>query len=387
MQHVQRDRKAEAILKSLLDANKMLLDCPQGEMVAILTEHILPKNTDENTLKTWTERRLKNFRQLQQENPQPEETQFDLERAISFNTRFELANESTTTSRITYRWQDGKYYYGIEVLDRKDSLEPPAELKEAGTAETFMTEWNRHRVFTFDHEKAVNYFKSANAVHIQRDRLSLQHPRVWGILSVLDCSDHPRELDEYSWSTRPVKINNKRHQELLGEAADGQWIRVIFDPGYETRPLHVEYQGKHSAAEAHYWNYEQVDGQWYPEIMFLELYELEVNPATGQSSRKLSQEITWEIEQVDTANTFGPGAFEAKLQPGDLLTDFRFDPPLHYVQADTKIEQVAIAELADIKAQYLQELASVNCPSEQVSAPLPKAKTDTRAIPTGQLSK
>ncbi len=369
--------QAQEVFRELLDANKFLLDNNQGEMVALLTEHILPKTTDEKAIRARVDRRLDQFRELQQKNPQSEKTRFDLELAIPFNARYDLMNESTTKSRITYRWQGDKYYYDMEVLDRQDSIKPSKELRELGTTHVFMTKWNGQRIFTFDNDKAVNYFKPAHAVHIQRGRLRLQNPRAWGIPAVMGQLANSQTLNGYNWSTQPVKINDKPHQELLGEGPEGQWIRIIYDPGFETRPLHVEYQGQYSAAAAHYGNYEQIDDQWFPKKMFLQSYKIEVNPDTGQTSRKLYKEITWEIERADPAPTFGPDSFKAGLQPGDRVTDFRYNPPFQYVHADPEIEQAVIDELASIKFEYHQELASVDRPDSPVPAPPSKFKTAT----------
>lgn len=80
--------------------------------------------------------------------------------AIPFNVRYKLANEYSMTSRHTVRYDDGRFYWEINVSSRTDSVKPDATLAENYMTDEFDLATNQRRIFAWNGQNNTTYAAS-----------------------------------------------------------------------------------------------------------------------------------------------------------------------------------------------------------------------------------
>ncbi len=82
--------------------------------------------------------------------------------AIPFNVRYKLSNEYAMSSTVTVKYDNGQFYWEIQVNSRQDSVQPSATLAGNNMTEQFNLAWNQRRVFTWDGQEYTAYSASGN---------------------------------------------------------------------------------------------------------------------------------------------------------------------------------------------------------------------------------
>ena len=101
--------------------------------------------------------------------------------AIPFNVRYRLSNEYAMTSRVTVRYDNGRFYWEINADSRQDSLKPEASLAGNYMTRDFKMSWNQRRIFAWDGQKYTTYTASGN--HAIVDTARRLQPAVNGPLT------------------------------------------------------------------------------------------------------------------------------------------------------------------------------------------------------------
>jgi hypothetical protein len=134
-----------------------------GTITATHQEYGAPKTTNQGTIQSEINKAV----QAYQNNSDKKEKTVQLQKmaldAIPFNVRYKLANEYSMSSRVTVRYDHGRFYWEINADSRQDSVRPA----DYGVAGNYMTRhfdmgWNQRRIAAWDGQKYTTYSASGN---------------------------------------------------------------------------------------------------------------------------------------------------------------------------------------------------------------------------------
>jgi hypothetical protein len=135
---------------------------PTGTIQAIHQEYGAPKTTDPTTIRNEVDKQVKDY----QNNPNKKEKTPALQKmkldAIPFNVRYRLSNESAQSSHVTVKYDNGRFYWEINIDSRQDSVAPDASLVGNDMTEQIDLRWNKRRIFTWDGQEYITYSVSGN---------------------------------------------------------------------------------------------------------------------------------------------------------------------------------------------------------------------------------
>jgi hypothetical protein len=135
---------------------------PAGTIQALHKEYGAPKTTDPTTIRNETDKAVKEY----QNNANKTEKTATLQKmkldAIPFNVRYKLSNESAQSSHVTVKYDNGRFYWEIDIDSRQDSVKPDASLAGNDMTEQIDLRWNKQRIFTWDGQEYTTYSVSGN---------------------------------------------------------------------------------------------------------------------------------------------------------------------------------------------------------------------------------
>ncbi|MCL5282692.1 MAG: cysteine peptidase family C39 domain-containing protein [Planctomycetes bacterium] len=135
---------------------------PVGTIQASHQEYGAPKTTDPTTIRNETDKAIGDY----QNNPNKKEKTPALQKmkldAIPFNVKYKLSNESAQSSHVTVKYDNGRFYWEINIDSRQDSVTPDAGLAGNDMTEQIDLRWNKQRIFTWDGQEYTTYSVSGN---------------------------------------------------------------------------------------------------------------------------------------------------------------------------------------------------------------------------------
>ena len=136
---------------------------PAGTIQATHKEYSAPKTTDPTTIRNEIDKAVREY----QNNPDKKEKTAALQKmkldAIPFNVRYRLSNESAMSSHVTVKYDNGRFYWEINVDSRQDSVLPDASLVGNSMTQQVDLRWNKRRIFAWDGQEYTTY--SASGKH------------------------------------------------------------------------------------------------------------------------------------------------------------------------------------------------------------------------------
>jgi hypothetical protein len=159
---------------------------PVGTIVATHQEYEAPRTTDEATIRGKIDEAVQQY-QSSTTKAEPWAGQKAKLDAIPFNVRYRLANEWAMSSTVTVKYDNGRFYWEINVDSRQDSVKPEATLagndmtNQFDQIDPYGRNWNRHRVFAWDGQEYTRYSVSGSQATI--DAAGKTQPTVTGPLT------------------------------------------------------------------------------------------------------------------------------------------------------------------------------------------------------------
>jgi hypothetical protein len=135
---------------------------PAGTIVATHQEYGAAKTTDATTIQNEINKAVLGYQNSANKREKTAQLQKMALDAIPFNVRYTLANEYAMSSRVTVRYDNGRFYWEINVDSRQDSVKPDAALAGNSMTRQFNLGWNQRRIFAWDGQKYTTYSASGN---------------------------------------------------------------------------------------------------------------------------------------------------------------------------------------------------------------------------------
>jgi hypothetical protein len=327
---------------------------PSGTICARHEEYRAPEITDTNEIGGRTNRELQSYL----ENPNKLELTKKLQQmkleAIPFNVRYKLSNEYTMVSNVVVKFDGSSFYWEIDVDSRTDSVKPTVELAGNFFTEEFDLDWNQRRVFAWDGEKYITYFRPGNHAIVTNIPSGINGPLTAGVI--------PWGYGEYSYqnlsnaqsSATEVESNGQSEIHLTVINGDKEET-FILDPvkDYAVK-LYSAIVANASMTVRNYSNYQSVvGGNWCPGNIVIEQYDITANPA------KLMARDIWDFILVSN-ETLKPDSFDVDYEYDALIEDYSFGgKPLQYrysPPAGPSVRDINVDKLL----QYRLEIASAS---------------------------
>jgi hypothetical protein len=297
--------------------------------VATHTEYRAPKTTDENEINNAIEEELQAYWDGSDKPQRTEEMQRMKSEAIPFNIRYKLSNEYTMVSDVVVRYDGTRFYWAINVNSRADSVTKPVELKGNAFTTEFSLRWNKLRVFAWNGEKRINYYRPGNHATIRENRGAVRGPLTAG---VIPWGYGNYTLDALSSAeSSATEVETDAGAEIhLTIISDEKEETFVLDPAKDyALKLYSAVQAGSSLTIQTYDQYQSFSGNWCPGTVTIEQFD-----TTGGSS-VLKASDTWSLTSVsngplDAENfvvDFEYDAFIEDFRFGDNPLQFRYLPP------------------------------------------------------------
>jgi hypothetical protein len=237
--------------------------------------------------------------------------------AIPFNVRHELSNEYTMNSNVIVKFDGNRFYWEINVDSRVDSVKPAADLAGNSLTKEFDLGWNQKRVFAWDGEKYIRYFRPGNQATVTGIASGVNGPLTAGVI--------PWGYGRYSYKSlsnaqsSAIEVESNGQSEIHLTIVDGDRQETfVLDPGkkYATKSS-SEIVENTSMTVRNYSDYQLVGSSWCPGSIIIERYDTTTRPP-----RLIAYDI-WDFSAVST-ETPEPGSFDVDYEYDALIEDFRF---------------------------------------------------------------
>lgn len=351
-----------------------------GTIEAIHEEYRAPQTTDANEIQINIDEALQEY----EEHPTIELTEalhaMTME-AIPFNVRYELSNEYTMTSTVTIRVNGEQFYWQIDVNSRSDSIEKPAELTDNFLTEEFDLFCNETRVFAWDGQKYITYFRPINQAIITDTPSGVNGPLTAGVIPWGYGNYTFETLSQAKLNGIEIETNGQMLIQITITRESGAQESLTLNPaeGYVIEEYTAQLPNGQFIFQI-YDNYQQIAGQWCPGSVLIEKYDINQSP-----HRLLSQDI-WDFTMV-SEQTPSATDFEANYDMDAYIEDYSFgDEPLIYyyssplppsakINIDELIQQRLMIEsspyrqnCATASLEYIFNNLGVDCSLETLSS-------------------
>ena len=179
----QLERSEVLELFTTLTANPQKAWISTGTIQATRQEYRAPRTTDPTEINLRIAQEFNDYIA----NPNKSELTPELQQmkiqAIPFNVRYKLSNEYTMDSAVTVKVDGEKFHWQIDVDSRTDSVKPTADLAGNYMTEEFNLDWNEKRVFAWNGNSYVTYFRPGNHATIEPKRFAVNGPLTAGVIT------------------------------------------------------------------------------------------------------------------------------------------------------------------------------------------------------------
>lgn len=313
----------------IIDIFRILTEQPRKTWIASGTiqanheEYKAPKVTDEDEITT----RIAQETQVYRDNPNKRELTEKLQRmrleAMPYNVRYKLSKEYVMNSDELVRYDGERFYWEINVNTRIDSLERPLDMADNFLIREFKLDWNQRRVFAWDGQKYVLYFRPGNYAMIEDSPSGINGPLTAGII--------PWGYGRYSYENLinteflASEVESDGELEIHLAIIDGDISETfVLDPlnnyvvkQYTETVSNVYYR------VSDYSNYELFNDNLCPGNIIIQQYDI----STG--SARLLSEDTWDFTFVETGE-LDTESFVVDYEYDALIEDLRFDEKMQF---------------------------------------------------------
>lgn len=318
-----------------------------GTIKATHEEYKAPKATDLNEINNQIKEEIAEY----QKNSNKRELTEDLQKmkldAIPFNVRHKLSNEYTMNSSVIVKFDGEKFYWGINVDSRVDSVKPEKNLADNFMTKQFDLNWNARRIFAWDGEKYTTYFLPGNQAIIDSTG---NKPHV--VNGPLTAGLIPWGYGYYSYSSLSAIESSAIEKYVDGQTqihitlknSDGSQMLFILDPAKNYAVLScLITKLDNLVTSKQYSNYQMISGNWIPTVVLIEQYE-------AASNRLLARDV-WDITSVD-ANIPKSYEFDVNYKTDALIEHFALNSqkPEIYRYSQTTDTALLLAERLEYAA-------------------------------------
>jgi hypothetical protein len=330
-----------------------------GTIGATHTAYGAPKTTDEKEINNVIDNEIQAYLDDPDKPQQTEKLQKMKVEAIPFNVRYNLSNEYTMVSDVVVRYDGTRFYWSINVNSRTDSLAKPVELEGNAFTTEFSLRWNKLRVFAWNGEKRINYYRPGNHATIRKEPGAVRGPLTAGVIP-WGYGDYA--LDALSSAeSSATEVQADAGPEIHLTVINGEKEETfILDPAKDYAVKFYSAQENSYLTVQNYANYQAVSEKWCPGTVTIERYD-----ASAQPSRLLSRD-SWDFNaisngEIDATNfvvDFEYDAFIEDFRFGDIPLQFRYLPP-----DEPSARNININDLLQDKLEILfsPESAAQNC--------------------------
>jgi Tfp pilus assembly protein PilP len=352
---------------------------PAGTIQAVHQEYSAPKTTDPTTIRNETDKAVRDY----QNNPNKKEKTPTLQKmkldAIPFNVKYKLSNESAQSSHVTVKYDNGRFYWEINVDSRQDSVVPDASLAGNEMTEQIDLRWNRQRIFTWDGQEYTTYSVSGN--HATVDAAGKLPRAVTGPLTAGLIPWGYGRFSSTSLGSAQVSATQSGSSriEMTVSYADGYSARLTLDPDpAKMYPVTKATLTSPGGLVVTYTcsDYRLAGSNWVP-------WSILVERQNDNMTSKLPTSEQWTFTSVSAA-TPAPSSFDASLKVKALV---EYSSPVAaesaiYVQSDR-------ADARSLLAQRLAYAAAANSrPQNCATAALQQAAAELgKAVPDQALAR
>ncbi|MBN2181448.1 MAG: hypothetical protein JW715_06010 [Sedimentisphaerales bacterium] len=313
-----------------------------GTIEAVHDEYRAAKTTNQDEINNEITQEIEKYRDTTSNTESTKELQEMMLDAIPFNVRYELSNEYSMSSYVVLRYDGERFYWGISVKSRSNSVIPDADLKDNYMTEEFNMDWNTDRIFAWDGQKYSIYSLSANNAVVDTTN-EFPHvvngPLTAGIIPWCSGSFTYDALTAGELSAIEVNINGRTEIHLKTIVSNGSEMLFILDPEKKYAVLSCLFTGQDYIVARQYDDFKLVSGNWVPMTILVEKYD--------NSTEQLLSSDFWKFTNISSEMP-SSGSFSVDYLPNALIS-YRYSadqPPLVYQYAkDTDIEQSLVRSL------------------------------------------
>ncbi len=302
---------------------------PAGTIQARHQEYGASKTTDPTTIQNEINKAV----QAYQNNPDKKEKTAKLQKdtldAIPFNVRYRLANEWSMSSSVTARYDNGRFYWEINVGSRQDSVKPDAALAGNQMTREFNTNWNGRRVSAWDGQKYTTYSASGNRAVV--DAAGKLQRAVSGPLTagLIPWGYGPFSATELAAAQVSAQQNSSGAITMTATYGDGATARLTLDPAKAYAVTQAVLTNAAGGVVTYTCSdYRSASGNWVP-------WNITVQRRNDPAASRLPTSEQWTFTSVSAAAP-SPGSFNVPLAPKAVV---EYSSPLKvsssiYTQSD-----------------------------------------------------
>lgn len=272
--------------------------------------------------------------------------------AVEFNTRYALKNEFNQVSRQTVKYDGGKFLWQIEVLDRNDTVERPSHLSDNHSVRDFDITANELRMFSWNGEKYVCYFRPVNLATIEAQPSNVNGALTAGFIK---------------WGFDKYSYENLSGLDVQGSLEDKTgYISIVINDGYSSETVVLDPSRNYVPMERsvdkedvlttwQYADYKDYSQNWIPGTIS--------SVSTSKSDNRVLASDSWTIESVENAGLL-ENDFHVEFSEGCLIEDLRFEKPLQYYNSSPESPTVNVEKFDKVLQEKIKVLKSglnLNC--------------------------
>jgi hypothetical protein len=295
-----------------------------GTIQAVHTEYGAPKSTDEQEIADVINEESQAYRDKPDKPQLTEKLQQMKLEAIPFNVRYKLSNEHTMVSNELVRYDGERFFWMIDVESRTDTLAPPLELAGNAFTAQFSLRWNKLRVFAWDGEKCIRYYRPGNHVVIWKTPNAVRGPLTAGVIPWGYGNYTLENLTAAEASASEVETDTGLEIHLTFINGDSEESFVL-DPekAYAVKLYTTTVPGASMTVQS-YGEYLSVADYWCPESVTIEKYD-----TSGKAPRLLGRDV-WAYSSISNG-ALKADSFVVDFEYDAFIEDYRFgDSPLQF---------------------------------------------------------
>jgi hypothetical protein len=332
-----------------------------GTIQAVHTEYGAPKTTDEQEITDAINEESQAYRDKPDKAQLTEKLQQMKLEAIPFNARYRLLNEYTMVSNVVLRYDGEHFFWMIDVESRTDSLAPAAELADNAFTAEFSLRWNKLRVFAWDGEKCIRYFRPGNHATIWNAPSAVGGPLTAGVIPWGYGNYTLENLTAAESSASEVETDTGLEIHLTVVNGDTEETFVLDAGKAYAVKLYTSKVSDASMTVQSYGDYLNVADYWCPESVTIEKYD-----TSGKAPRLLARDV-WAYRSISNG-ALKADSFRVDFEYDAFIEDYRFgDSPLQFrflAPEEPSARNVDIDKLLQERLEllYSPELAAAqNC--------------------------
>jgi len=318
-----------------------------GTMRASHEEYRAPKITDSNEISDRIGQEIQAYLDSPEQLELDEELQKMKLEAIPFNVRYRLSNEYTMNSETILKSDGSRFYWEIDVISRLDSVRPTVELEANFLTEEFDLSWNQSRVFAWDGEKYVVYFRPGNHAIVTDLPGGINGPLTAGIVPWGYGRYSYERLSSAELSAIEVKSDDQSEIHLTVVDGDERETFILDLEKDNALKFYTAVLGNSPKEVRTYTGYQLVGDSWCPGNIVIEQHDTTADP-----NRLVARDI-WDFISIG-ADAPEPESFNVDYQYDALIEDFRFGseplqyrylPPLEPLASGVKVDRLLQSRL------------------------------------------